>query len=118
MLFGFEMKLWQLATELAQRLKPPGMESDRGQPWLFEIGPSEHLEARTPTRMDLPALMKRLEATGATYLLFDPYDFPESFRLEWHKLPQSTVEGLLGKPLEEADFTRRQPWPDSWTVDY
>lgn len=118
MLFGFEMKLWQLAGELASRLKPPGMEADRSQPWLFEIGPGEHLDALTPARVDLPALTKRLQDSGATYLLFDPYDFPESFRLEWYKLPQNTVEGLLGERFTEADFTRRQPWSDNWTVNY
>jgi hypothetical protein len=118
MLFGFEMKLWQLASELASRLKPPGMESEPNQPWLFEIGPGEQLRALTPARNDLPALTKRLEEAGATYLLFDPYDFPESFRLSWYKLPQRTVEGLLREPLVEADFTKHQPWSDDWTVDY
>ena len=81
MLFGFEMKLWGLAGELARRLKPPGMESDPSQPWLFEIGPGENLEARTPARMDLATLTKWLRDAGATYLVFDPYDFPESFDL-------------------------------------
>ena len=123
MLFGFEMKLWQLASELARRLKPPGMEADRSQPWLFEIGPGQHLGALTPGRGDLPALTERWRDTGATYLLFDPYDFPESFQLEWHNLPQSTVEKLLGKQFVEVDFTSRlkpghQPWPDTWTVHY
>jgi len=123
MRFRFEIKLWRLASQLAGRLKPQGMESDPSQPWLFEIGPGEHLGALTPARMDLPALRERLRDAGATYLLFDPYDFPESFQLEWHNLHQSTAEELFAKPFVEADFTSRhnsghQPWPDSWTVHY
>ena len=124
MRFGFEIRLWQLVSKLAQRLGSPAMVVDPRQAWLFEIGPGEHLGALTPVRTDLPALTERLRDRGATYLMFDPYDFPESFKLEWHKLPQSTVEELLGQPFVEADFRSReklrtfQPWPESWTVNY
>jgi hypothetical protein len=116
--FRFEIRLWQLVTELACRLKPPGMESDRKQPWIFELGPDESVSAHTPSRVDLPVLEKQFQGAGITYLVFDPYDFPESFRLAWHRLPQRTAERLLGKPFEEADFAGAQRWPDSWTFDY
>ena len=117
--YGFEAKLFGLASRLAGHHRPGAGASRHA--WLFLPGPHGELEVLTPSHSEVHGLCERLRHEGRAYLFWDPFDFPEYAWLEWHKLDRTTAETLLGGPFEESDFinTRdrsHRDWPPSWNV--
>ena len=65
------------------------------------------------------AARETLAQSGRGWIFYDPFDAPEYAWLEWRNVPRAALERLLGKTLNEADFThanKRIEHPISWRV--
>ncbi len=57
-----------------------------------------------------------MDQAGGAYLFYDPFDAPEYTWLSWRRIGRATMERLIGRHFEEADFVKSQP-ASSWAPD-
>jgi hypothetical protein len=59
-------------------------------------------------------LTKKIKATERPYLFYDAFDWPEYVWLGWRGIGQATMERLLCRTFEKADFAKsvRSSAPD------
>lgn len=72
---------------------------------------------------------EQLNKEGASFLFYDPFDWPEYCWLEWTRVPRATMERLVGHPFTDDAFVKTGPatdqapdlkpantYPESWGV--
>jgi hypothetical protein len=62
---------------------------------------------------------EQLAQVHPSWLYFDPFDWPEYAWLEWHAVPQATLEKLIGEPWVQAFREGKGEFPElpeSWGV--
>lgn len=62
-------------------------------------------------------LKERVALKHASWLFFDPFDWPEYAWMEWKFVPRSTLEQLIGDfPALSSNTDDPQELPESWHV--
>src|SRR5437868_2341965 len=64
-------------------------------------------------------LKDRITQKHASWMFFDPFDWPEYAWLEWHQVPRATLEQMLDEPWRKAFGSSSESLkdlPETWSV--
>ncbi|MEA3440985.1 MAG: hypothetical protein U9R58_11965 [Chloroflexota bacterium] len=117
--YPFEFVVWEFAGGLSRR------KSSDERTFVLVLDQAGEVESLKFEHEEATwfNLKVKLEETGVPYLFYDPFDAPEFYWLSWHKIGRTTMERLIGKPFDDADFmegmpgSNRPPDPDT-AIEY
>jgi hypothetical protein len=75
--------------------------------------------AQSGRRLVSHELKDRITQQHSSWMFFDPFDWPEYTWLEWHQVPRTTLEQMLGEPWRkafDASAGSLKELPETWSV--
>jgi hypothetical protein len=121
--FPFEDRIFTWAQGLVQR-----MAQRRDAGFILQFGADAVVRLTVmPTTAENWRKISESERDSESYILYDPFDFPEWAHLRWRGVKREMMESLIAAKFQEADFLpvkygdRQQQlpersYPTNWSV--